>query len=197
MFYRRKLPHWHADPCEESFLFITWRLAGSLPQTRNLAKAGIAIAETPGKAFVAIDRQTDRATVGPVWLKDDRIARLVRDALHYGEQERHFYNLRAWVIMPNHVHVLLQPKVSLPTLTRWLKGATARKANLVLGRTGKPFWQDESFDHRVRSSADLDRIVRYIENNPVSAGFVAEPADWPWSSARLTDESVCPTSHRH
>jgi REP element-mobilizing transposase RayT len=49
----------------------------------------------------------------------------------------------------NHVHVLLLPKTSLPVITRWLKGSTARKANLIPGRTGDAFWQDESFDHRV------------------------------------------------
>src|SRR6202051_3751070 len=61
-------------------------------------------------------------------------------------------------IMPNHVHVLLLPKTSLPVILRWLKGSTARRANLILGRTGKAFWQDESFDHCVRDEAELDRL---------------------------------------
>jgi REP element-mobilizing transposase RayT len=68
------------------------------------------------------------------------------DTLHIGERERRFYDLPAYVVMPNHVHLLIRPLVPLPEITRWLKGSTARRANLVLGRTGQPFWQDESFD---------------------------------------------------
>lgn len=86
--------------------------------------------------------------------------------------------------MPNHVHVLLRPLTSMPVITRWLKGSTARQANLILGRTGESFWQDESFDHCVRDEVELDRIVRYVEHNPVSAGLASNPRDWPWSSAR-------------
>jgi hypothetical protein len=74
-----------------------------------------------------------------------------------------------------------------------LKGSTARQANLMLGRTGEAFWQDESFDHRVRDDVALERIVRYVEYNPVGAGLAADPRDWPWSSARLAGESACPT----
>jgi len=95
--------------------------------------------------------------------------------------------------MPNHVHVVLRPKTSLPVINLWLRGSTARKANLILGRTGQAFWQDESFDHRVRDEVELDRIVHYVEYNPVSAGLTANARDWPWSSAQLTGESACPT----
>src|SRR6202162_5747069 len=87
--------------------------------------------------------------------------------------------------MPNHVHLLLLPKTSLPVILRWLKGSAARQANLILGRTGEAFWQDESFDHCVRDEAELDRLVRYVEYNPVSAGLAANPRAWRWSSARL------------
>src|SRR5204863_8647371 len=116
------------------------------------------------------------------------------ETLLYGESGRHCYQLRAWVIMPNHVHVVLRPQASLPVVTRWLKGSSARKANLILGRTGEAFWQDESFDHRVRDEVELDRIVRYVEDNPVRAGLAANPRDWLWSSAGLAGESACPTS---
>jgi len=97
--------------------------------------------------------------------------------------------------MPNHVHVLLEPKVPLPAITRWLKGSTARKANQILGRTGEAFWQEESFDHWIRNDSELNRIVRYIEYNPVTAGLARAPEEWRWSSARLTGESACPTTH--
>ena len=95
--------------------------------------------------------------------------------------------------MPNHVHVLMRPKTSLPAITRWLKGSTARQANLILGRTGEAFWQDESFDHRVRDEVELERIIRDVEYHPVSAGLAANPRAWLWSSARLAGESACPT----
>jgi Transposase IS200 like len=197
MFYRRKLPHWHPDLNEAGFLFVTWRLSGSIPRIRlphRPANGGACpTSRSSGRAFFAMDREVDKAAFGPVWLRDDRVARVVADALLYGDTGRNFYRLRAWVIMPNHVHVLLRPQTHLPVITRWLKGSTARQANLILGQTGEAFWQDESFDHRVRDDGELERIVRYIENNPVSAGLAANPGDWPWSSARLAGESACPT----
>jgi REP element-mobilizing transposase RayT len=146
-----------------------------------------------GRAFLAWDREVDKAAFGPVWLLDARIARAVADALLYGETGRYFYKLRAWVIMPNHVHVLLRPEAPLPAITRWLKGSTARQANLLLGRTGSAFWQDESFDHPVRDEMELDHLAHYVERNPVNAGLAAHPQDWPWSSAWLAGESACPT----
>ncbi len=85
--------------------------------------------------------------------------------------------------MANHVHVLLTPGTEVRRLMKSLKGVTAREANLVLERTGKPFWQDESFDHWVRNEGEFIEIREYIENNPVAAGLVERPEDWPWSSA--------------
>ena len=172
---------------------MTWRLAGSLP--RNLERgARKSEPDTAGRVFVTMDRHVDRAASGPLWLRDSRIAHLLRNALWHGERERHFYILRAWVIMPNHVHMLLEPSVPLPMITRWLKGSTARQANQLLGRTGSAFWQNESFDHWVRNDDELNRIIRYIEYNPVSAGLAQSPADWVWSSARPAGESAYPTT---
>jgi len=193
MFYRRKLPHWHPDVTEAAFLFITWRLAGSIPRS-PLPRPPTGAPLSAGRAFLALDREADKAALGPVWLRDARVARVVAHALLYGESGRRFYQLRAWVIMPNHVHVLMRPKTSVPVIIRWLKGSTARQANLILGRTGEAFWQDESFDHRVRDEVELNRIVSYIEHNPVSAGLAPNPGDWPWSSAGLAGESACPTA---
>jgi hypothetical protein len=53
----------------------------------------------------------------------------------------------------------------------------------LLGRTGEPFWQEESFDHWVRGDEEFNRIAHYIEQNPVKAGLVKRSEDWPWSSA--------------
>ena len=85
--------------------------------------------------------------------------------------------------MPNHVHMLILPAVPIPVLMRWLKGSTARSANRILGRTGQQFWQDESYDHYLRRSSQVDRTIAYIEGNPVAAGLVCSAERWPWSSA--------------
>src|SRR5580658_4297859 len=61
------------------------------------------------------------------------------------------------------------------------------------GPNGEAFWQDESFDHRVRDEAELDRLVHYVEHNRVSAGLAPNPHAWHWSSAGLAGESACPT----
>lgn len=177
-YYERHLPHW--QPLGK-MPFITWRLAGSLPATFW----DDCTEKSEGKRFVAFDRFLDSGRAGPTWLKDPIMAKLVRDALTYGESQRELYRLLAFAVMSNHVHLLIETVQPLEKITRLLKGYTARCANRILGRTGQAFWQDESFDHWVRNSAQLERIVHYIENNPVTAGLVRNPQDWPWSSAAL------------
>jgi REP element-mobilizing transposase RayT len=116
------------------------------------------------------------------------IARLVIASLQRGVLLGH-YDLGAYAIMANHVHVLLLPKVSASRLLCSVKGATARQANLLLGRTGEAFWQAESYDHWVRDESEWRRIASYIENNPVKAGLVARAKDYPWSSAAKSAET--------
>jgi len=60
---------------------------------------------------------------------------------------------------------------------------TAEECNKLLGKRGA-FWQHESYDHWVRDAEELERIILYIEGNPVKAGLVAAPELWPFSSAR-------------
>lgn len=100
---------------------------------------------------------------------------MVVAALHDGERRFQRYQLHAYVVMPNHVHVLVTPAVPASKWLAPLKGFTAHQANQLLGRQGQPFWQDESYDHLVRSEAEFDRILFYIEENPVKAGLVSEP----------------------
>jgi hypothetical protein len=111
MFYRRRLPHWHPDISEATFLFVTWRLSGSIPRTRLSPPASAQL--SAGRRFLALDREVDQAALGPVWLRDPRVAGVVAQAFHHGERGRDFYQLRAWVIMPNHVHLVLLPKTPL------------------------------------------------------------------------------------
>jgi REP element-mobilizing transposase RayT len=172
--YRRRLPHLHPDG---AYLFVTWRLFGSLP----VAPPAITYA-TPGHAFVAQDRALAQGR-GECWLSDSRVARRVVEIIRAGESQKRLYELQAWAVMPNHVHILILPRVALPQITHWIKGSTAREANLLLGRLGTPFWQDESYDHWLRNEQEFHRIVAYIEGNPVSAGLAATPRDWPWSNA--------------
>lgn len=117
-----------------------------------------------------------------MFLRRPEVARLVADALRRGVEEEH-YDLRAFVVMSNHVHVLLRPIREAGRVLQWLKGATARETNQILARTGQAFWQRESYDHWVRDQQELDRIAAYIENNPVKAGLAAEPSQYRWSSA--------------
>jgi REP element-mobilizing transposase RayT len=171
---RRRLPHIYL---EGKWLFVTWHLSGSLPKDRY-PPPGL----RAGEAFVWMDRYLDTTRIGPMYLRRDDIARIVVNSLRRGVELGH-YDLRAWVVMANHVHVLLLPKVSPQRLLGGLKGSAAREANQVLGRTGQPFWQAESYDHWVRDAREFEKIVAYIENNPVKAGFATRPDDYPWSSA--------------
>jgi putative transposase len=176
-FYRRNLPHW--QPEKES-VFLTWRLYDSWPRGTGTP----ACEPSAGRQFVQVDRILDAAASGPLWLKDPRIAEDVVAAIHRGAATLKQYKLHAYVVMANHVHMLITPAVALARITKGLKGVTARAANRILARIGKPFWLDESYDHWVRNEKEFDRIVSYIENNPLAAGLVARAEDWPWSSAR-------------
>src|SRR5579863_3683562 len=140
---------------DNTVLAVTWRLAGSLP----------------GKSD------------GPMWLADGRVAKMVADALRYGETDRNLYQSHAWVIMPNHVHVVWELRGDYSSVMRWLKGRTARVANEILGRRGLSFWQDESYDHWIRTEKELRALIGYVEENPVRAGLVVAAEKWRWSSA--------------
>ncbi len=124
----------------------------------------------------------DRAIDGPTWLLERSLAECVTGMIERGACELRQYHLHAFVVMANHVHLLITPLCSVARLTKGLKGASARECNKILGRTGDRFWQDESFDHWVRTTGEFHRIRAYIEQNPVTAELVKTPCDWPWSS---------------
>ena len=118
-----------------------------------------------------MDRYLDQARTGPRFLLRVDVAALVKDCLLQGVQLGR-YELAAFVIMANHVHALMRPLVPASRLLGSLKGYTAFQANRLLGRTGA-FWQRESYDHWVRDQDEFERIVGYIENNPVTVGIVS------------------------
>ena len=130
-----------------------------------------------------MDRLLEREQRGPLYLRSPAVASLTVDAFLHGAENLRFYELHAYVVMANHVHLLITPFADLAKITHSLKRFTAREANRLLGLTGKPFWQDESYDRLVRDPAEFERILRYLEYNPVRAGLVATPEDFPWSSA--------------
>lgn len=180
---RRRLPHWQpsAKP-----LFLTWRLHGSLPHQRFPPPGAL----SAGQAFVWMDRCLDEARCGPTWLAREAIAGIVVDAIRYAADTPSYYDLHAYVVMANHVHLLVQPHVAPSKLLQSVKGFSAREANKALNRTGEPFWQTESHDHWVRDEVEFERVRRYIENNPVRAGLVAKPEEYRWSSAYAGTNAV-------
>ena len=186
---RRRLPHIHPAG---KWLFVTWHLDGSLPPSLFPPPGK----SSDGKTFVWMDRYLDTTRKGPQYLLQPEIAAIVARAIQRGVSLGQ-YELRAWVVMANHVHVLLLPLISPSRLLQSLKGFTAREANIILDRTGRKFWQAESYDHWVRDDSELERIAAYIENNPVKAGLV-DSADSAGKSVETSldaaDTSVRATS---
>jgi putative transposase len=174
--HARRLPHYYAigQP-----LFVTWRLHHSLPANRTFPSAA-----TSGEAFLVMDRLPDNAQTGPLHLRRPEIAELIVDPIHYRNDVSREYALHSFVVMANHVHLLITPHVAVAKMMQSLKRFTARECNKALGLTGKPFWQDESYDRLVRDLVEFRQIVRYIEMNPVNAGLAVSPEEFPWSSAR-------------
>jgi putative DNA methylase len=128
-----------------------------------------------------MDRLLDHARGGAQFLRVPQIAGLVVEALLDGDRKFKRYQLHAYVVMSNHVHMLATPRVASPKWLGPLKGFTAYEANRILGRQGT-FWQDESYDHLVNSDIEFERIAGYIESNPVAAGLAASAEEFPWSS---------------
>ena len=164
---------------------VTFRLADSLP-----AHVVVSLDQETKCADDATRRAQIEAYLnagyGDCYLRDPRIARLVEDALLHFDGER--YRMIAWVVMPNHVHVLLETiqGYALGRIVHSWKSYTANEANRVLGRTGR-FWFREYFDRFIRDRRHFANAVRYIHNNPVKAGLVEKAEDWPFSNARDFD----------
>lgn len=214
IFHRRHLPHYYLP---NSVYFVTPRLAGSLPRFRideiqeqrellRTQKLRISKRAPEAGGFEGdlrrLDRVLESADPKRRWLSDPRIADLVADAIRY--RDRKDYDLIAYSIMPNHMHLvfgigvpdLLEPVGQIGNLSNLsnkpvsklmqsLKRHTAREANKILGRTGA-FWQDESYDHDVRDTEELERIILYALHNPGKTGLVKDWRDWKWNYSRLS-----------
>ncbi len=112
---------------------------------------------------------------GKSWMRDDRIAKVVADALGFFDTIR--YRLVAWCVMPNHVHVVLEPigRYDLPEILHSWKSFTAKRINKILGADGQ-LWETEYYDHMIRDEKDLRAQIEYIVANPPRAGL----KDWKW-----------------
>jgi REP element-mobilizing transposase RayT len=166
---------------------ITFRLADSMPSSRlEQWKEEAQNTNDPHLVLRKVAKWLD-AGYGACHLADKRVARMVERTLLFSDGEK--YRLLAWVIMPNHVHVMAEilKGSRLPDIVQTWKSYSARKANAILGRKGT-FWQADYFDRYIRNKAHLARATLYIHENPAKAGLVEHPEDWPFSSAKLTWE---------
>lgn len=143
--------------------------------------------------FERFEALLDGTTDGPHWLGEDRIASIVADAIHFRDKKE--YDMLAFCIMPNHVHMVVtvgrrdpspynakakKPEYPLTAILENLKWFTAIECNKVLNRKGQ-FWQHESYDHVIRDGEELECTLWYVMNNPVSARLVDSREQWQWS----------------
>lgn len=199
-YYKRSLPHW--QPHGAAY-FITFRLANSLPKVAihrlrklrkqalrksgNMEELGNEVRDKVNqRIFKRYEDLLDGVHRGSTWLKNEKVAQIVADSIEYRHKKK--YDLLAYCIMPNHVHLvikLLDPKTyksnrPVTDIIGRLKSYTASQANRELGRKGV-FWQPESYDHVIRDGDEMNRIIRYTLDNPVKAGLVKHWKDWKFS----------------
>jgi REP element-mobilizing transposase RayT len=177
--HRKHLPH-----VEQSgaIYFVTFRLADSLPQKqlkqwRADRSAWMAFHPEPWTEDEAMEYRREFTARIEKWLDAGSGECVLRNencrsALEITMKHAHCAecDLGDWVIMPNHVHLLIQPLGSscLSEILKGIKGVSARRINQCLGRTGR-VWMDESFDHIVRSLEQLEKLQTYVERNPMKA----------------------------
>ncbi|MCU0468704.1 MAG: transposase [Arcicella sp.] len=199
-FHERHLPH--IQPLGGLF-FVTYVLKGSIPknvitqwQIEREIKKSIILKESVdikndleklGKLeFARQDKFLDTYTGGNHHLKNDSLAQIVVNTLHYWDNKR--LELYAYTIMSNHVHVVFRlfdkhetiKPYYLQQIMHSIKLFSARECNRILGLSGA-FWEEESYDRLVRNKDELKRILVYVLNNPVKAGLCDKMNDWKWS----------------
>ncbi|KAF0179919.1 MAG: hypothetical protein FD124_1561 [Alphaproteobacteria bacterium] len=131
--------------------------------------------------LLAIERWLDTGH-GRCPLALEAAADVVVDTLNHFAGAR--YALHAFVVMPNHVHALVEPfrEHALSAIVHSWKSFTAKRINALDGRSG-PFWAREWYDRFMRDDAHFHQTMKYIERNPVVAGLCEAPEAWRWSSA--------------
>ncbi len=174
-----RLPHWQQ---EGAVYFLTFRLADAIPkhlldQWSAEREAWLAHHPKPWSAEVESEYHSRFSGAMERWLDAGHGSCTLRQPecrAHVEETLQHFDDIRfrqvAWVIMPNHVHVLsvMNGGYSLEKVVQTWKRRSARDINRALGRTGT-FWQKDYFDRLVRDPEHFANCVRYIRRNPVKA----------------------------
>ena len=182
------LPHFDSPGAQQ---YITYRLADSLPAERESEWAAILAIEDDLEKQRQLERYLDLGH-GACHLRNRCIAQVVQENLWHKDGVQ--YRLLGWVVMPNHVHTLLEIwRTPLGEVVKGWKSYTSKVANKILGREGT-FWQDDYFDRYIRDGDHYRRVVRYIEDNPIKAGLVRVAAEWPWGSAHFRNQEG--TSHQ-
>ncbi len=193
---RGRLPHWEL---ENGTYFVTVRVAGTLPcrvvaglKEREQEKEQESELEARGLLISTIDDYLDTGK-GDCPLRVSKVATVVVDTLRHFDGDR--YHLRAWCIMPNHLHAVFtlishgeQPERSrqgagatkhqLAAIMHSWKSYTSKEANRILGSSGR-FWQREYYDHLIRNEEEYFAYIEYTLNNPVSAGLCVAWEEWP------------------
>jgi putative transposase len=178
---RGYLPHFDAPNVTQ---IVTFMLEDSFPVWRRREWEPILEEPDPSLRRRKLEAWLDRGH-GECWLRKPEVARRVEEIIRAEDGEK--YRLQAWVIMPNHVHLVVDVwQTPLCALVAHWKGRSSHDANQLLGRRGA-FWQRESFDTLIRDSDHLARAIHYSEHNPTKAMLVREAKSWPWSSARFRD----------
>lgn len=165
-------------------MFVTIRLADSLPRAvidKLREQQAAASVDQPERFSERAEALLD-SSVGECLLMGRGVPEIIEAALQHFSGVR--YELFAWVIMPNHAHILLRTNqvTALEKIMGSFKGFTARRINEHLGRSGT-LWAREYFDRYIRNERHFEDVVRYIENNPVRAGLCKRAEEWPFSSA--------------
>jgi REP element-mobilizing transposase RayT len=197
--HQRNLPHIY--PKGASF-FITFRLKNSIPfeilaqlqeernliieQTKQLNLNELekreVIYNEEKRFFGKYDTILDKFSKNENYLKNPEIAQIIANKFH--EYDKNLYDLIAFCIMPNHVHVLFNTdgydKVDISKIMRLIKGGSAYLCNKLLKREGE-FWQKESYDHYVRNEEEYKNIIHYIVENPMKAGLVNDWQQWEFT----------------
>lgn len=165
--------------------FVTFRLEDSFPAALRSEWETLKQIEDERGRRKELDAYLDKGR-GACLLRRADIAAMVEGALRFFHGQR--YDLRAWAVMPNHVHILFKVDATpMSQIVESWKKFTCNRANEMLGRTGS-LWAEDYWDTYMRDAAQELKARRYIESNPVKAFLVRGANEWPWSSARLRDE---------
>jgi putative DNA methylase len=179
---RGYLPHFDVPGVIQ---MINFHLADSLPQNLQHEWAAILRIRDERQRRIQLQQYLDKG-YGACELAIPSIARRMEGTLLHDDNR--LYTLLAWVIMPNHLHVLVEVWTTpLSNLVHTWKGVSSKYVNRALHRSGH-WWQEDYFDRYIRDDEHFHKAVHYIENNPVKAGLVKEPRQWLWGSAKWRPE---------